>query len=215
MWGRFRLLSNFGRSLSSAASTSVVSDTTTAAAKSNSEIPVLYSFLQPSIFALRKDPNPSPPPHPSPRKAPRSPDSSSLETALESSLLSNDAEEAWRTFKTLTSHSHIPSPQLTASLITHLCSLGDRLSLKRAFAAALFLLEKNPGSLSFEALETLFSTLDSANSPAPAISLVKAMLKNRFLRPSLYGATVCFASPVDMAALGLFLAFLTRTAGFV
>ncbi|KAG0489017.1 hypothetical protein HPP92_007828 [Vanilla planifolia] len=122
MWGRFRLLSNFGRSLSSAAFTSVVSDTTTAAAKSNSEIPVLYSFLQPSIFALRKDPNPSPPPHPSPRKAPRSPDSSSLETALESSLLSNDAEEAWRTFKTLTSHSAHSLPAAHCLLITHLCS---------------------------------------------------------------------------------------------
>ncbi|XP_020572979.1 pentatricopeptide repeat-containing protein At1g69290 isoform X2 [Phalaenopsis equestris] len=154
----------------------------------DSEIPVLYSFLQPSIFALRKNPKPSPPSQPTPRRTLMQVDASSLESALESSLLSNDTEEAWRSFKTLTSLSRFPSPVLSASLISHLSALNNRLSLKRAFATSILLLEKNPESLSFESLEILFSSLDAADASAPALSLVKSLLKNRFFAPfSIWG----------------------------
>ncbi|PKA53679.1 Pentatricopeptide repeat-containing protein [Apostasia shenzhenica] len=180
MWRKCLLRFQYRIQLSSSSSTAAA-----AASSSNAEIPTLYSFLQPSIFALRKSPETStpPPPPPPPRKTLDPHDTSSIESALESSLLSHDTEEAWRSFKTLTSHSHIPSPQLSASLISHLCSLGDRLALKRAFVSAIFLLEKNPRSVSFQSLEDLFTSFDSANTPAPALSLVKCMLKNRFFAP--------------------------------
>ncbi|KAI0525162.1 hypothetical protein KFK09_004554 [Dendrobium nobile] len=188
MWRNFRLRFHCPRLLFSQSSAGGVGGGAGGTSTADSEIPTLYSFLQPSIFALRKKPNPSPPSQPTPREALAPVDAISLESALDSSLLSNDTEEAWRSFKALTSLSHFPSPRISASLISHLSSLGNRLSLKRAFATSIFLLEKNPGSLLFESLEILFSSLDSAESTAPALSLVKAMLKNRFFAPfSIWG----------------------------
>ncbi|KAK8962649.1 Pentatricopeptide repeat-containing protein [Platanthera guangdongensis] len=183
MLRKFPLRFHHLRSHSSSSSSSSAS-----AASSESDIPTLYSFLQPTIFALRKKPSHSSPPPPPPCKTLTPPDASALRSALELSLLSNDTEEAWKSFKSLTSFSHIPSPQISASLISHLSSLGNRLSLKRAFATAIFLLEKSPDSLSFESIETLFSSFNSANTLAPALSLVKSMLKNRFFAPfSIWG----------------------------
>ncbi|KAL7240676.1 hypothetical protein ACSBR2_006346 [Camellia fascicularis] len=151
---------------------------------SETEIPTLYSFLQPSIFALKKDPPPqpstNPPKHP---KTLTLEHQSTLETTLQTSLNKNNTDEAWKSFKALTNSSSFPSKPLTNSLITHLSSLNDTHNLKRAFASVVFLLEKNPDLLEFETVETLLNSMKIANTAAPAFALVKSMFKNRYFLP--------------------------------
>ncbi|XP_020258065.1 pentatricopeptide repeat-containing protein At1g69290-like [Asparagus officinalis] len=158
---------------------------------SSNEIPVLYSFLQPSIFPLRSktptsypsSPNPKTLTTPIPPKTLTLESKSSLQSSLHSSLLSHRTDDAWRSFKTLTSSPYLPSPHLSNSLILHLSSLNDRLNLKRAFASAIFLIERNPESLSFDTLKALFRSFNSCNAPAPAFALIKILLKNRIFPP--------------------------------
>ncbi|XP_057963218.1 pentatricopeptide repeat-containing protein At1g69290 [Malania oleifera] len=155
---------------------------------SNPEIPTLYSFLQPSIFALKRNQRP---PHSPTETTPKTlnPDrQTAVESTLHASLTCNNTDEAWKSFKTLTSNSAFPSKHLTNSLITHLSSLKDIHNLKRAFASVVFLIEKNPKLLEFETVETLLSAMNSANTAAPAFALIKCMFRNRYYVPfSIWG----------------------------
>ncbi|KAK6133946.1 hypothetical protein DH2020_032304 [Rehmannia glutinosa] len=155
---------------------------------SDPEIPSLYSFLQPSIFALKRTTQPQDSNSPNSLKNPTSnsvsePQKSNLEATLHQSLLSNNTDEAWKSFKSLTNCSSFPSKPLTNSLITHLSSLPDTHNLKRAFASVVFVLEKNPSLLEYESVKTLLDSMKKANTGAPAFALVKSMFKNRFFMP--------------------------------
>lgn len=95
---------------------------------------------------------------------------------------------AWKAFKTLIISSSLPSKPLTNSLITLLSSHNDTHNLKRAFASAVFVIEKKPDLLNCETIKTLLESFKNANAAAPAFALVKCMLKNRFFAPfSLWG----------------------------
>ncbi|CAA7387785.1 unnamed protein product [Spirodela intermedia] len=160
-----------------------------AAAVPPSDVPVLYSFLQPTVFPLRGKTPPVPPPPfgkvSETSAPPRSPcaDKETLESDLKEHLRNNQTDEAWRSFKALTAGSLLPSRQASNSLIAHLSSLRDLHNLKRAFASAIFLLENAPRSLELETLDALFRSLDAANAAAPAFALVKSMFKNRCFAP--------------------------------
>ncbi|KAM1517782.1 hypothetical protein ACFX1X_021181 [Malus domestica] len=178
---------------------------------STPEIPTLYSFLQPSIFALKRDPPPSSSlqshgdlPTPPPKTL--SPDHiAALETALHKSLVTHDTDEAWKSFKTFTGTSAFPSKSLTNSLITHLSSLGDIHNLKRAFASTVYVVEKNPGILEFKTVGIVLDAMKCANTAAPAFALVKCMFKNRFFLPfSVWGSVLVEISRKN----GNFVAFL-------
>ncbi|XP_057494892.1 pentatricopeptide repeat-containing protein At1g69290-like [Actinidia eriantha] len=151
---------------------------------SEPEVPSLYAFLQPSIFALKRDP----PISTYPRK-PQTPQTLSLdhqttlEASLQASLNSSNTDEAWKSFKALTNSSSFPSKPLTNSLITHLSSLTDTHNLKRAFASVVFLLEKSPNLLEYGTVETLLNSMKEGNTSAPAFALVKCMFKNRYFMP--------------------------------
>lgn len=163
-----------------------------AAAAPPHDVPVLYSFLQPTVFPLRGKTPPVPPPPPPPSgkvsetsAPPRSPcvDKETLESDLREYLRNNQTDEAWRSFKALTAGSLVPSRQASNSLISHLSSLRDLHNLKRAFASAIFVLENAPRSLELETLDALFCSLDAANAAAPAFALVRSMFKNRCFTP--------------------------------
>ncbi|KAK7280675.1 hypothetical protein RJT34_25742 [Clitoria ternatea] len=158
---------------------------------STPEIPTLYSFLQPSVFSLNK--KQQQPICEEPQKIPTCPPQhslsltphqvSTLQTTLHKSLITNNTDEAWKSFKTLTTHHAFPPKPLTNSLITHLSSLGDIHNLKRAFASVVFLMEKNPLVLQSETLHSMLCSMRGANTAPPAFALVKSMFKNRFFVP--------------------------------
>ncbi|XP_009622993.1 pentatricopeptide repeat-containing protein At1g69290-like [Nicotiana tomentosiformis] len=159
---------------------------------SQPEIPTLYSFLQPSIFSLKRTQPPS-------STTPTKPQDqtpltltqehkSNLESTLQTSINTNNTDEAWISFKTLSNYSAFPSKSLTNSLITHLSSLNDTHNIKRAFASVVFLLEKNQELLQPETVYVMLKSMSDANTVAPAFALVKSMFKNRFFIPfSLWG----------------------------
>lgn len=147
------------------------------------KIPTLYSFLQPSLFLLKKTPPSSPQLPVSTPKTLTQDQITEIESNLSSSLNSNNTEEAWKSFKTLTNNSTSPSKSLTNSLITHLASLNDIHNLKRAFASLVFLLEKNSHLIEFETIEMLLNSMKYADAAAPAFALIEAMFKNRFFPP--------------------------------
>nr|GLL33906.1 pentatricopeptide repeat-containing protein At1g69290 [Ipomoea trifida] len=155
------------------------------------EIPSLYSFLRPSIFSLRTaDPlsAAAPKPNDATQKSLTQDQKSHLESALQASLTAHNTDEAWKSFKALSSRSAFPSKSLANSLIAHLSSLSDTLNLKRAFASVVFLIEKNPELLHHETVQNLLDSMRNANTAAPAFALVKCMFKNRFFVPfSLWG----------------------------
>ncbi|KAK1552119.1 hypothetical protein Q3G72_010690 [Acer saccharum] len=146
------------------------------------EISSLYSFLQPSIFAQK-------PQNPTNSTNQQKPETltrdhiTALETDLHKSLLTHNSDEAWKSFKSLTSNSLLPSKPLTNSLITHLSSLQGLHNLKRAFASVVYVIEKNPKYLDFETVNTLLGSMKSANAAAPAFALLKCMFKNRYFVP--------------------------------
>ncbi|OMO72010.1 hypothetical protein COLO4_27885 [Corchorus olitorius] len=149
----------------------------TFSSSSTTEIPTLYSFLQPTVFALK----PNQPPNEtqdSQTKTLTQDQKTTLETTLQQSLLTQNTDEAWKSFKALTSNSIFPNKPLTNSLITHLSSLKDTHNLKRAFASVVFVIEKDPKLLSFETVTTLLSSMNFANTAAPAFALIKCMFKN-------------------------------------
>ncbi|XP_059648755.1 pentatricopeptide repeat-containing protein At1g69290 [Cornus florida] len=175
---------------------------------SEPEIPSLYSFLQPSIFALKKTtPTSSNPlkPQETTSQTLTLDHQTSLETTLQTSLNSNSTDEAWKSFKALTSSASFPSKPLTNSLITHLSSVTDTHNLKRAFASVVFLLEKNPKLLEYGTVETLLNSMKMANTGAPAFALIKCMFKNRYFVPfSVWGNVLVDISRKN----GSFVAFL-------
>ncbi|KAK7407427.1 hypothetical protein VNO78_09339 [Psophocarpus tetragonolobus] len=151
---------------------------------SSPEIPSLYSFLQPSVFAVTKNKQ-----QPISEGSPKAPTClsptqlSTLETTLHKSLICSNTDEAWKSFKTLTSHHSFPPKPLTNSLLTHLSSLGDTLNLKRAFASAVFLMEKNPFLIHHHTIHHILLSMSAANTSAPAFALVRCMFRNRFFVP--------------------------------
>ncbi|XVF03194.1 hypothetical protein REPUB_Repub04eG0240500 [Reevesia pubescens] len=148
---------------------------------STSEIPTLYSFLQPSVFALK--PNQNQDSTNSQTKTLTKDQKTTLETTLEKSLITQNTDEAWKSFRALTNSSTFPNKPLTNSLITHLSSLKDTHNLKRAFASVVFVIEKDPKLLSFETVITLLSSMNFANTAAPAFALIKCLFKNRYFIP--------------------------------
>ncbi|KAI3954524.1 hypothetical protein MKX01_013241 [Papaver californicum] len=156
---------------------------------STPETPTLHSFLQPSIFTLKtttQQPIFKEPPSQTLNSTPKTLGAdckTSLESSLQISLDNHNTDEAWKSFKILTNNSQFPSKHLSNSLITHLSSLNDVHNLKRAFASVVFLLQKNPQTLTFETIETLLNAMKNANTPGPAFALVKSMFKNRFFPP--------------------------------
>ncbi|GFZ10905.1 pentatricopeptide repeat (PPR) superfamily protein [Actinidia rufa] len=151
---------------------------------SEPEVPSLYSFLQPSIFALKRDPPIStPPPKPQTPQTLTLEHQTTLETSLQTSLNRTNTDEGWKSFKALINSSSFPSKPLTNSLITQLSSLTDTHNLKRAFASVVFLLEKNPNLLEYGTVETLLNSMKEGNTSAPAYALVMCMFKNRYFMP--------------------------------
>ncbi|KAJ0095826.1 hypothetical protein Patl1_16678 [Pistacia atlantica] len=153
---------------------------------SKPEIPSLYSFLQPSIFALKpkiQSQNPTNSPIQQQQQTLTQDHITELETSLQKSLLTHNTDEAWKSFKSLTNNSLLPTKPLTNSLISHLSSLQDTLNLKRAFASAVYLIEKNPNFLDFQTVHTLLGSMKCANTSAPAFALLKCMFKNRYFMP--------------------------------
>ncbi|XVE74345.1 hypothetical protein DITRI_Ditri12bG0009700 [Diplodiscus trichospermus] len=152
---------------------------------SATEIPTLYSFLQPSVFALKPNPQTQQPAesNDSQTKTLTEDQRTTLETTLEKSLLTQDTDEAWKSFKALTNSSTFPNKPLTNSLIAHLSSMKDTHNLKRAFASVVFFVEKNPKLLSFETATSLLSSMNFANTAAPAFALIRCMFKNRYFIP--------------------------------
>ncbi|KAM5567386.1 pentatricopeptide repeat-containing protein [Rosa sericea] len=161
---------------------------------SSPEIPTLYSFLQPSIFALKNPPSSSSSHSDLPTSPPKTltPDHvTTLQTTLHKSLLTHNTDEAWKSFKSLTGSSVFPSKSLTNSLITHLASLGDIHNLKRAFASVVYVVEKSPELLEFETVGSVLGAMKCANTAAPAFALIQCMFKNRFFLPfSVWGSVV-------------------------
>ncbi|KAL5987818.1 hypothetical protein ACLOJK_035572 [Asimina triloba] len=205
MWRRKSSLSFFSPSLR-------ISPFSSSSSSSDGEIPTLYSFLQPSVFALRTPPFPpfqNPTKTSPPKSQPPSPqDISNLESSLQSSLSANNTDQAWLSFKLLTSSSSLssPSPHLANSLISHLSSQKDLLNLKRAFASTIFLLEKHPQILSVETVEAVLRSFQFANMPSPAFALLKSMLKNRFFAPfALWGPILIEISRKNRSFLPEFL----------
>ncbi|MBA0698993.1 hypothetical protein Goari_000668 [Gossypium aridum] len=152
---------------------------------SATDIPTLYSFLQPSIFALKPNKQSKQPQDStnSQTKTLTEEQKTTLQTTLEKSLLTHNTDEAWKSFKALTICCTFPNKPLTNSLITHLSSLQDTQNLKRAFASVIFVIEKDPKLLSFETVTTLLSSMNFANTAAPAFALIKCMFKNRYFVP--------------------------------
>lgn len=152
------------------------------------EIPSLYSFLQPSLFALKRTPF-SPSQESTVLRQNQTPQVltadrvAAVETSLHKSLLTSDTDEAWKSFKLLTRSSTFPSKSLTNSLIAHLSSIGDVHNLKRAFASVVFVIEKKPELLDFGSVKALLASMKCANTAAPALSLIKCMFKNRCFVP--------------------------------
>ncbi|KAM4110393.1 hypothetical protein ACB094_03G191900 [Castanea mollissima] len=155
--------------------------------------PTLYSFLQPSIFSLNKTTTPLPKtPSQDTKPQPLTQNHiATLETNLHQALITSNTDEAWKSFKTLTANSVFPSKSLTNSLITHLSSLSDIHSLKRAFASVIYIIEKNPDELKFETLVRVLDSMKIANTAAPAFALIRCMFKNRYFVPfGLWGNVV-------------------------
>lgn len=179
---------------------------------SEPDIPSLYSFLQPSIFALKRTTKPQESlqktqENPAPKSLTQS-QKSDYETTLKESLFNNNTDEAWKSFKTLTNCSSFPSKPLTNSLITHLCSFSDTHNLKRAYASVVFVLDKSPHLLEYETVNALLDSMRIANTGAPAFALVKCMLKNRFFMPfGIWGnvlVDICRKNSSFIGFLGVF-----------
>ncbi|RCV27690.1 hypothetical protein SETIT_5G344900v2 [Setaria italica] len=181
------------------------------------EIPTIYSFLQPSVFAPRPRPQPQPPPPPPaheavPRKTIAVADAAALESDLLAAVAEDRSDDAWLAFKSLAASSRPPSPSAAAALVSHLAGAAaahHRLGLKRAFAAAVFLLEKSPHAAPVPepALGALFSALAAAGSNAPALALARAMLRcgRRLPAFSVWGHPLIELTRDDAGAFAAFL----------
>ncbi|KAG8078181.1 hypothetical protein GUJ93_ZPchr0007g5879 [Zizania palustris] len=177
------------------------------------EIPTVYSFLQPSVFAPRPKPQPSPPPtppapDPSPKTLPVG-DAVALEDELFAAVSEDRSDDAWLAFRSLAAASLSPSPPAAAALVSHLAGAHYRLGLKRAFAASVFLLEKSPHATPIpeDALQAVFTSLATAGSTAPALALVRALLRcgRRLPAFSAWGSPLIDLTGADTGAFAAFL----------
>uniref|UniRef100_A0A0D9V6M5 At1g68980-like TPR repeats domain-containing protein n=1 Tax=Leersia perrieri TaxID=77586 RepID=A0A0D9V6M5_9ORYZ len=178
------------------------------------EIPTVYSFLQPSVFAPRPKPHPPPPPPPTPPAPKPLPagDAVALEDELLAAVSEDRSDDAWLAFRSLAAASLSPSPSTAGALVTHLAAAAaahHRLGLKRAFTAAVFLLEKSPHAdpVPEAALQAVFTSLAAAGSAAPALALVRALLRcgRRLPAFSAWGSPLIELTRADMAAFAAFL----------
>ncbi|XP_062223506.1 pentatricopeptide repeat-containing protein At1g69290-like [Phragmites australis] len=179
------------------------------------EIPTLYSFLQPSIFAPRPQPQPPPPPpppsahDPAARKTLPVDDAAALESDLLAAVADDRSDDAWLAFKSLVAASRSPSPPAAAALVSLLAAAQHRLGLKRAFAAAVFLLEKSPHAAPVPeaSLGALFSALAAAGSTAPALALARSLLRcgRRLPAFSSWGHPLIELTRADAGAFAAFL----------
>ncbi|KAG2312879.1 hypothetical protein Bca52824_024436 [Brassica carinata] len=147
------------------------------------ESPSLYSFLKPSLFSHKPITlSPQPPPT---SKTLTHDQKSSLESTLHHSLSTRDTDEAWKSFRSLVAASSLPDKPLLNSLIAHLSESNTTSPhrLKRAFASAAYVIEKDPTFLEFDTLLALLRSMKLAKAAFPALALVKCMFKNRFFVP--------------------------------
>jgi len=175
------------------------------------------SFLQHSVFAPRPRPQPPPPPPTpahgtAPRKTLPVAEAAALESDLLAAVAADRSDDAWIAFKSLAASSSPPSPRAAAALVSHLAGAAaahQRLGLKRAFAAAVFLLEKSPHAAPVPepALGALFSALAAAGSAAPALALARAMLRcgRRLPAFSVWGHPLIEVTRDDAGAFAAFL----------
>ncbi|XP_010511952.1 PREDICTED: pentatricopeptide repeat-containing protein At1g69290 [Camelina sativa] len=155
---------------------------------SSPESTSLYSFLKPSLFSnkpITLTPSLSPPQNP---KTLTQDQKSTFESTLHDSLTTQNTDEAWKAFRSLTAASSLPEKRLINSLITHLSNTegsGELTShrLKRAFASAAYVIEKDPILLDFETARTVLESMKLAKASGPALALVKCMFKNRYFVP--------------------------------
>ncbi|CAA7061055.1 unnamed protein product, partial [Microthlaspi erraticum] len=94
----------------------------------------------------------------------------------------------WKAFRSLTAASSLPEKPLVNTLIAQLSDPGETGEttshrLKRAFASAAYVIEKDPILLEFETVRTLMESMKSAKAASPALALVKCMFKNRYFAP--------------------------------
>ncbi|CAN8232463.1 unnamed protein product [Cochlearia groenlandica] len=154
---------------------------------SSPETPSLYSFLKPSLFSQKPITLTASLSPPQTHKTLTQNQRSSFESALHDSLTCLNTDEAWKAFRSLTAASSLPEKRLVNSLITHLSFSGGgenpSHNLKRAFASAAYVIEKDPILLDFETVRTLMESMRAAKAAAPALALVKCMFKNRFFVP--------------------------------
>uniref|UniRef100_A0A7N0ULJ5 At1g68980-like TPR repeats domain-containing protein n=1 Tax=Kalanchoe fedtschenkoi TaxID=63787 RepID=A0A7N0ULJ5_KALFE len=155
---------------------------------SSSEIPTLYSFLRPSIFALHQPKlqpaeNPPQPLRVSPPKALTQDQLSALESSLRLAVESGSGEDAWKAFKAITCGGAYPRSHLFDSLIRCLCSLGDKHSLKRAFAALVYVVERKGELVEAGSVRVVLESLSAAGSAAAAFALVRCVFRNRVFVP--------------------------------
>ncbi|KAF0921268.1 hypothetical protein E2562_003077 [Oryza meyeriana var. granulata] len=118
-------------------------------------------------------------------------------------------DDAWLVFRSLASASLSPSPPAAAALIPHLAAGHHCLGLKRAFAAAVFLLEKSPHAdpVLEAALQAIITSLAAAGSASPALALVRALLhcERCLLAFSAWGSPLIELSRADTGAFAAFL----------
>lgn len=198
------LLSSRSSSASSLRNVLSLGNKTYLSSDSNAKIPIIHSFLQPTVFAAIK---PSPPPprlalqdHPPKNKQL---DNSELERELETALAHNRVNDAWKAFKFMRTNGAFPSKKLLNTLVNELTSTKDLHSLKRAFATVFLLLEKHQQHLlDTSSIANLVSTLERVNMMVPASTLLKAMLKNHcYPHLSLWSPVVENMSRVEGTAL--------------
>jgi pentatricopeptide repeat protein len=141
-------------------------------------------------------------------------DAATLESDLLAAVAEGRSDDAWLAFKSLAAASRSPSPHAAAALVSHLAAAAaaagqHRLGLKRAFAAAVFLLEKSPHAAPVPepALGALFSALAAAGSAAPAVALARAMLRcgRRLPAFSVWGHPLIELTRADPDAFAVFL----------
>ncbi|CAM8922255.1 hypothetical protein QQ045_031063 [Rhodiola kirilowii] len=170
------------------AASAAVAAISTRTFSSSAEIPTLYSFLRPSIFALHQPQQPaktSPQPQRvSPPKPLTQDQLSILESSLQLAIDNRSGDDAWKAFKAITCSGAYPSKHLFDALIRCLCSIGDKHSLKRAFAASVYVVErKGLGLVEVGLIRVLLESLNLAGGAAAAFALVKCLFKNRVFVP--------------------------------
>eukprot|EP01018_Ginkgo_biloba_P031652 Gb_34895 [translate_table: standard] len=176
------LLSNWKSSVLSLPNVYKSSSKSCFGSDTKAKIPIIHSFLQPSVFAAKPPSFSSPPPastSTTEEHIQNEVDNSMLERELETALDNRRINDAWKAFKSLRNNRAFPSKKLINTFVIELTSARDLPSLKRAFATVVLLLEKDQDLVHMDSITNLVSTLQRANMMAPASTLIKTMLKKR------------------------------------